>query len=116
MTRSGAGADIASSLADAEPCSFVDDVAKRFAAHEATEVVNEDVDDVALPSFDVATDVWRDDDVGHRPQRRIRWKWFFLEHVQRGAAEPSVTQRADERLLVDGGPPPDVQEDRPRLD
>ena len=58
----------------------------------------------------------RDDDIGQVPVRTRRVERLAREHVERGAAEPAVSQRLDNRHIVDQLAARDVHEQRASFD
>src|SRR5262245_14986228 len=76
-------------------------VQQRPAGEEAVHIVN-DQPVMALPKpFRYGGGVRRDQHVVDRPEGRLRGQRLLIEDVQRGAGDPSVLERLEQRRFVD---------------
>src|SRR6185437_3576909 len=86
-----------------------------FAAKQAFDVVDENVNDILLVAPGFARGVRRDQYVRQRPEGRLCRQRLLGETIERGGARPPAGERRDERLLVNNPPARDVDQERAGL-
>jgi hypothetical protein len=82
------------------PGCFVHEVQQRLPGNVPLQVLAENVYGPLLIIWAKARNVRREDDVGQFPEGTVLRQRFLHKHIQPGAADLPVSQRADERRFV----------------
>jgi hypothetical protein len=73
-------------------------------AREITvQVGYEQVDNAPIFRFDRAGRMGRNQDIGHVPQRVVRWERLSLEDIENRSSYPLLAQRRDQFRFIDQG-------------
>ena len=78
------------------------------------EVGYEQVDNAPIFRFDRAGRMGRNQDIGHVPQRVVRWERLGLEDIENRSRYPLLAQHSDQLRLIDQSAATDIDEHRVR--
>ena len=89
---------------------LVDDTQERAAIGKAAQVLAEQIDGPVQPQWRTARGVGSDDNVRVIPERTVGGQWFRGRYVKPGAANEPLIQGLQQGLVVDDGPPGNVDQ------